>query len=399
MEKHTDPSLADSICDLRRRKVKKTFFQQIDTIIDWAEAKKVIDKFYKPKMRTTGKPAYSGLMLFKMSLLQTWYGLSDYEVEDRVNDSISFSYFMGMSIEESAPDHSTLSRFRTKMTKAKAYEPLLQEINRQLEKANVIVKTGALVDASIVDTPLKPKGKAKYIIDQDIDDEQDNEQYTDLNTNQETTEEYARQEPIEKNSGSQQSDNEKTKSEKSYTHTESPVKETSPIQAVREVANSVDKDGAWVKKAGKPRYGFKKHYITDDGGVVLGVLTTPANTHETNTLKELLNLVDLPQGVPIKADKGYASKKNDELLKERKLKNHILKKAKKGKKLTDWEKKFNKLVGKVRYKVERCFGSIKRWFGGGLARYRGIEKMHTQNILEALSHNLYRSPGIIASNA
>ncbi|NQY10979.1 MAG: transposase, partial [Flavobacteriales bacterium] len=33
------------------------------------------------------------MLLFRMCLLQTWYGLSDYEVEDRVNDSISFGYF------------------------------------------------------------------------------------------------------------------------------------------------------------------------------------------------------------------------------------------------------------------------------------------------------------------
>jgi len=54
-----------------------------------------------------------------MSLLQSWYGLSDYEVEDRINDSISFSKFCGLTLEQTAPDHSTLSRFRTMMTEIK----------------------------------------------------------------------------------------------------------------------------------------------------------------------------------------------------------------------------------------------------------------------------------------
>ena len=99
-----------------------------------------------------------------------------------------------------------------------------------------------------------------------------------------------------------------------------------------------------------------------------------------------------------KADKGYQSKKNAEILKRKKLKNHILKKGKKNKPLTKWEKYFNKLVGKTRFKVERTFGSIKKWFNGGVARYRGISKMHTQNILEAICYNLYRSPGIVVSN-
>jgi transposase, IS5 family len=44
------------------------------------------------------------------------------------------------------------------------------------------------------------------------------------------------------------------------------------------------------------------------------------------------------------------------LLKTKKLKNHILKNAVKGRPLTKWELKFNKLVGKTRFKVERTFG-------------------------------------------
>ena len=72
-----------------------------------------------------------------------------------------------MTIEEVAPDNSTISRFRTLMTKKKAYDQLFKEINAQLENHSIIVKTGVLVDASIVDTPLKPKGKVKYKIAED----------------------------------------------------------------------------------------------------------------------------------------------------------------------------------------------------------------------------------------
>ena len=365
MEKHKDPSLADSICDLRRRKVKKTFFQQIDALIDWNTVKKVIDKHYQPQKRSTGKPAYSGLMLFKMSLLQTWYGLSDYEVEDRVNDSLSFSYFLGMNIEEAAPDHSTLSRFRSRMTKAEAYDPIFQEVNRQLEEAGIIVKTGALVDASIIDTPLKPKGRARHMLDQDKESDGENDG-----------------EGEEQIADKQQDD-----------------KERKPKTSEKEVPPSVDKDGAWVKKGGKVRYGYKKHHITDREGLMIGVMTTPGNVHETSMLEELLDLGKLEKGTWLGADKGYVSKKNSKVLEEKGLKDRILKKAKRGKQLRASEKRFNKLVGRLRYKVERGFGSIKRWFGGGTARYRGIAKMHSQNLLEALCHNLYRSPGIIASKA
>lgn len=343
MEIIKHPTLADSICDVRSRKIKRTFFTQINTLLDWNPILKIINTHYTKGKSATGKPSYSGLLLFKMSLLQTWYGLSDYEVEDRVNDSISFSYFCGLNIDQVAPDHSTLSRFRSIMTKAKAYEPLFKAINHQLESHNIIVKTGALVDASVIDTPLKPKGKTNYEVTQDRKDEKE-------------------------------------------------------VEVTKEYADCVDKEAAWLKKAGKYRFGYKKHHVTDNEGLVLGVVTTKASTNEVANLEEVLESADLPKHIPLKADKGYQSKKNAALLKERKLKNHILKKAYKNKPLTSWEQKFNKLIGKTRFKVERTFGGIKRWFNGGTARYRGIKKMHTQNLMEAICYNLYRSPGIIASN-
>ncbi len=132
---------------------------------------------------------------------------------------------------------------------------------------------------------------------------------------------------------------------------------------------------------------------------MVGVVTTAANLNEITPLEEVLESANLPQGIAIKADKGYQSKKNKELLQSKKFKNHILKKAKKNTPLTLWEKRFNKQIGKTRYKVERTFGSIKRWFNGGVARYRGKEKMHTQNLLEAMCYNMYRAPGIIMSNS
>jgi len=337
------PTLADSFCDLRTRKIKTIFFNQINNIIDWNRISSIIDNDYQKGKSATGTPSYDGLLLFKMCLLQSWYGLSDYEVEDRINDSISFSYFCGLNIDQASPDHSTLSRFRTALTKTGTFEKLFKAINSQLEKHEIIVKKGVIVDASVIDTPLRPKGKTTHKITEDRTDEKE-------------------------------------------------------VVVIKEYAKSVDKDAAWLKKRGKFHFGYKKHHVTDEEGLVLGVLTTKASTNEIANLDEVLDTADLPEGIPLKADKGYQSVKNSEILKKRKLKNHILKKAKKNKPLTEWEKKYNKLIGKTRFKVERTFGGIKRWFQGGEARYRGIEKMHTQNLMEAMCYNLYRSPGIVASN-
>lgn len=126
--------------------------------------KKEIDKYYQKGNNVCGRASYSGPVLLKMCLLQTWYGLSDYELEDQVNDRISFSRFVGFSMNDSVPDRSAVSRFRTTLTQKKAFEKLFKLINNQLEAHHIIFKTGLIVDASLTDTLRKPKGKKEFEI-------------------------------------------------------------------------------------------------------------------------------------------------------------------------------------------------------------------------------------------
>ena len=355
MEKQQIQTMADVLISNRTRKIKNQFFSQVDTLIDWQPILKIINKFYKKTSSATGRPAYNGLVLFKICLLQTWYGLSDYEVEDRLNDSLSFSKFVGLPSEESSPDHSTISRFRSLMSKHKAYDTLLKEINNQLEKHQIIVKKGVLVDASVVETPHRPKSKPGYEIVEDRQDE-----------------------------APSQENQEKEQKEKKYQKVHQP---------------GVDTEGGWLKKGKKAMYGFKKHVVTDQEGMVLGVVTTAANVNEISNLKEVLDNVELEAQTAVFADKGYQSEKNQEVLSKKRLKSRILHKSKRNKKISEREVNFNKACSKIRYKVERTFGSIKRWFNGGRARYRGQEKVHGQNVLESLAYNLYRSPGIVIANS
>ncbi len=70
-------------------KSNKNFFQQINTIINWDIIALKLDRLYAKGQSHTGSPSYEGLLLFKITLLQTWYNRSDYEVEDAVNDRIA----------------------------------------------------------------------------------------------------------------------------------------------------------------------------------------------------------------------------------------------------------------------------------------------------------------------
>lgn len=94
-------------------------FIQINELIDWDDIEELIDADYSKGKNAVGKLSCSSLLVFRMCLLKSWHGLSDYEVENKFNDSISISYFCGINIDEVVPDHSTLSRFRIALTKPK----------------------------------------------------------------------------------------------------------------------------------------------------------------------------------------------------------------------------------------------------------------------------------------
>ena len=102
-------------------------------------------------------------------------------------------------------------------------------------------------------------------------------------------------------------------------------------------------------------------------------------------------------------DKGYQVPENVTFLqhsvKNRKVKNRIQYKAYRNRPLTEWQKEYNRLISKKRWVVERTFGGMRRWFRCGTARYVGLEKTHTQYLLEAIAYNLYRAPGLIVSTA
>ena len=98
-----------------------------------------------------GRPPYDPVMMLKALLLQQWYGLSDAELEEALNDRVSFRRFCGLSLQAAAPDHTTLCRFRNRLAATGLAERLWAEFDRQLERAGLVLKRGTLVDATLVE--------------------------------------------------------------------------------------------------------------------------------------------------------------------------------------------------------------------------------------------------------
>ena len=96
---------------------------------------------------------------------------SDYEVEERINDSILFSEFLGLDMGVAAPDHSTISRFRLELTRLGVMDKLLKELNKQFKKQGIShIDHGAIIDASIVDSPHAPDGSILIKVADDRED-------------------------------------------------------------------------------------------------------------------------------------------------------------------------------------------------------------------------------------
>ena len=99
------PSFLQVYTQVRRDHMKHSFLRQISACVDWRGIRALLNKKYTKNQNATGNPTYDALMMFKILLLQTWYSLSDYEVEERINDSILFSEFLLLDMGLPAPDH------------------------------------------------------------------------------------------------------------------------------------------------------------------------------------------------------------------------------------------------------------------------------------------------------
>ena len=331
--------------DVSRRTRKGNFLNQIDQLIDWKPVELAISQHYAPASDVTGRPAYPGLLLFKMLLVGIWNGgLSDESVEEMANSNLHVMRFLRLSLEDDVPDHSVLSRFRTRLTAAHAWDGLLEQINWQIQTHDIMVKKGYHVDASITRSPRNPKTKPAYEV---INDREDRDDESDAQV---------------------------------------------AMRVVELTQSGVDIEARWVKKNGRFVFGYKQHTLVDHNGLVLAVETTAANCHDSKPLLGLLDKAGVEAGNRVHADKAYCSQKHQSALRSRGIKNGIQDKAVKNKPLTQRQLQRNRLIAKTRYVVERTFGSQALWFRAKILRYCGLAKAHAWHILQAIAYNLKRLP-------
>jgi IS5 family transposase len=83
----------------------------VEELVDWSRIEKKLETIHN---KIAGQQAWPPLMMFKALILQAWYGLSDPQLEKQMARDLLFRRFVGISLSQSVPDHSTLWRFRNK---------------------------------------------------------------------------------------------------------------------------------------------------------------------------------------------------------------------------------------------------------------------------------------------
>lgn len=136
-----------------RRRARLDRLERVTELLDWTRIDRLLDGINASRR---GGRGYPPLCLFKALLLAQWYDLSDPALEDALSDRLSFRRFCGFPLDAETPDETSFVRFRTRLRALGLNEKLFAEVNRQLETKGLMVKTGTLIDATVIEARAKP---------------------------------------------------------------------------------------------------------------------------------------------------------------------------------------------------------------------------------------------------
>ena len=284
--------------------------------------------------KSIGRKPIDVLVMFRMLVLQSLYNLSDEQVEYQVRDRFSFTRFLGLGMEDSIPDGTTLWLFRETLAKAGLIEKLFERFGQHLEAKGYLARGGQIVDATIVPVPKQHNSR----------DEND-----DVRAGK-TPEAW------EKN----------------------PAKN-----------RQKDKDARWTKKHGKSFYGYKNHVNADAKHKLIRQYdVTDASVHDSQKFDGLLNQSNT--SADVYADSAYRSAKSEAKLNLRGLRSRIHQRAARNHLLSKTQQNANRQKSRVRVRIEHVFGAQQTSPGGRIVRTIGIVRAKAKIGLQNLAYNIRR---------
>lgn len=135
---------------------REQFLAEMNAVIPWRRILGLIEPHYPTD--GTGRPRRELEMMLRVYFLQQWFNLSDPQAEESLYDSESMRRFAGIELGETpVPDESTILRFRHLLEEHQLTKAIFEEVRTLLEQRRLFLKSGTIVDATIISAPSSTK--------------------------------------------------------------------------------------------------------------------------------------------------------------------------------------------------------------------------------------------------
>ena len=140
---------------------RERFLSEMDAVIPWARLLELIRPHYYVRSGQGRKP-HDLEQLLRIYFLQQWFDLSDPAAEDAIYDSESMRRFARIELsDDKIPDESTILRFRHLLEREGLTEGLFEEVKDLLAEKRLSLRSGTIVDATIIAAPSSTKNETK----------------------------------------------------------------------------------------------------------------------------------------------------------------------------------------------------------------------------------------------
>jgi transposase len=153
-KRHKDYGFGDQ--DIRLSKISKLGdpLEKLNSGVNFELFRRILeDRLVKIIKRIRRASAIRLCTDFKILILQRYYNLSDDQVEYQINDRLSFMRFLDLTIADDIQDSRTVWHFREQITDLGLVEDLFSLFLEELQKLNLVVNEGKIIDASFVEVP------------------------------------------------------------------------------------------------------------------------------------------------------------------------------------------------------------------------------------------------------
>jgi len=283
-------------------------------------------------VKNAGRKPFDEVVMFRVIILQRLYGLSDDQMEFQLKDRRSFERFVsGGDTKHPMPDAKTIWLYKERFKEHGIARKVFRKFNQQLDKANLMARTGQIVDASFVEVPRQRNSH---------------------------------------------DDNKHIKSE-----------ETHPAQWSENKKRQKDVEARWTEKNKQKHFGYKNHIVADrKRKFIINYEVTSAEVHDSQPFFKVLGKPG-KKNEPVWGDSAYRSEEIEQQLAKLGFSSKIHEKGYRNKPLTERQKDRNRRKSKTRARVEHIFGSIY-WLKGNFLRCIGLNRITEAIGMVNLAYNM-----------